>query len=209
MGKCIVFGDDGYVFGTPGSDSFHFKDDWCEPDRTVYAGAGNDRVQGSSQDDTVYGGSGCDVIYGNCGADTLFGGFDGDKINGGEGNDILVGGYGADWLTGGKGCDTFKFLSDIDSPACQRDIITDFKSGLDLIDLSMIDADSGDDADQAFNFVGQTEAPSIVANSVTWYYDPRACQTHVLADTDGDTGTAEIEIVLAGSATLKHADFVL
>jgi Ca2+-binding RTX toxin-like protein len=207
-GHRIVVDPDGTVHGTAKADIIHLYDSECDPSRTIYAGAGHDRVKGTDEDDLIYGGSGNDRIDGGRGADIIYGGFGKDTICGGKGNDTIIGGFGADFLSGGRGHDSFIFLSEIDSPPCQADTISDFESGRDRIDLSAIDANSNQTDDQAFNFVtGQTH--DVIANSVTWYYDPRSCQTYILADTDGDIATAEIEIALAGRVHLTQNDFIL
>lgn len=56
-----------------------------------------------------------------------------DKLYGGDGNDTLVGGEGADFLFGGAGADLFVFVP---SNTSERDVIGDFQTGLDKIDLS-------------------------------------------------------------------------
>jgi Ca2+-binding RTX toxin-like protein len=60
------------------------------------AGAGNDKITGSS----VYS-----TLFGNAGSDTLTAGGGGAALFGGEGNDSLVGGTGYDDLNGGDGAD--------------------------------------------------------------------------------------------------------
>lgn len=182
--------------------------DGCDPGRTIYAGAGRDCVDGTDGDDLIYAGSGNDRINGDRGADIIYGGFGRDTLHGGKGDDTIIGGFGADNLSGGKGHDSFIFLSEVDSPPCQSDTISDFESGCDRIDLSAIDANSIQIDDQAFTFVdGKTD--DVVANSVTWYYDAHSCQTYIRADTDGDISTAEIEIALAGKVLLTQDNFVL
>ncbi len=208
-GKRVTADPDGTVYGTSKDDTIRFSHDDCEPGRTVYSGAGNDYVKGTGQDDTIYGGSGRDKIFGNGGADTIFGGYGNDIIAGGKGNDILIGGYGADSLSGGKGHDTFIFLSTLDSLPCQRDHISDFETGRDKIDLSAIDSNTSQTGDQAFIFAGQQSAYAVVEHAVTWYYDPRSKHTYILADTDGDIHTAEMEIALAGKVNLTQVDFLL
>lgn len=208
-GHCIEIAPGGIVHGTRHDDFIWFRDDDCEPGRTVYAGAGCDFVKGTDRDDVIYGGSGKDKLYGHRGDDRLFGGSANDKIDGGKGNDVIAGGYGADILTGGKGSDTFVFLSEFDSLSCSRDIITDLNCHYDKIDLSAIDANAALSGDQGFIFAGPTDARCVEANSVTWYYDKDSDRTYILADTDGATAAAEIEIVLAGRVPLTHDNFVL
>lgn len=208
-GHCIAVDPDGTVYGTQNDDVIRFKSDHCDAGLTVYAGAGNDYVNGTDQNDAIYGGSGHDKIFGNNGADIIFGGFGTDKIDAGKGSDIVVGGYGADILTGGKGDDAFVFLSELDSLPCSRDIILDFESCDDKIDLSTIDASLSQIGDQAFAFAGQTDSYCVSENSVTWYYDRNSDRTYILADTDGTADTAEVEIVLVGKVTLTQDNFVL
>jgi Ca2+-binding RTX toxin-like protein len=76
-----------------------------------------------------------------------------DNITGTNGDDILMGGGGGDTLTGGRGADyligssdahdTFVYHNVNNSPAGNgRDIIVDFESNRDVIDLSPIDLGS-------------------------------------------------------------------
>ncbi|MBT0958603.1 M10 family metallopeptidase C-terminal domain-containing protein [Alphaproteobacteria bacterium KMM 3653] len=93
-----------------------------------------------------------DVLIGTTDADILYGGAGADGLHGDNGDDTLIGGSGADTLTGGAGADTFVFETMQDSPTA-GDVITDFDEGIDLIDLSAIDADLTQEGDQAFVFV--------------------------------------------------------
>lgn len=103
---------------------------------------GNDKLIGSSESDTLAGFSGKDTVKGNNGGDTIVGGTDNDKlygesggdlISGGKGNDLLDGGSGLNSLTGDQGNDTFHFSSQL--AAGNSSAITDFKSGVDTIEL--------------------------------------------------------------------------
>ena len=105
--------------------------------------------------------------------------------------------------------DAFVFLAAVGSPPIYVDTIPDFKPGSDKIDLAAIDANVDQTGDQAFHFVGQTDGHTVVENSLTWHYDPRSDQTYILADTDADTATAEVEIAVAGMVTLTQHDFIL
>ncbi|MGJ8521702.1 Serralysin A [Carnimonas sp. R-84981] len=80
------------------------------------------------------GGSGNDVLVGNDVA---------NHLEGGAGNDVLYGGLGSDTLAGGSGSDTFVYLDTAESTATDSDVITDFVSGEDLLDLSAITAAKG------------------------------------------------------------------
>ena len=84
------------------------------------------------------GGGGNDDLKGGGGADRLKGGAGFDTLNGGNGDDLLVGGEGDDGMTGGDGADLFRFgLGD----GAGRDVIADFETGLDAIELVGLTAD--------------------------------------------------------------------
>lgn len=75
-------------------------------DDKVYAGAGDDSVDGWNGRDTLYGEAGNDSLYGGRNDDTLVGGSGNDHLYGQDDNDILNGGAGNDELDGGYGQDT-------------------------------------------------------------------------------------------------------
>jgi Ca2+-binding RTX toxin-like protein len=85
---------------------------------------------------------GDDMITGGSGADWLDGHGDNDTIDGGGGNDVIIGNVGYDTLTGGEGADTFLYYSAWDGD----DIITDFESGKDKIDLTALGLTAAADA---------------------------------------------------------------
>ena len=59
-----------------------------------------------------------------------------NRIYGGYGKDTIYAGVGRDIMTGGPGADVFVFASSADAGlAAGRDMITDFTSGVDKIDL--------------------------------------------------------------------------
>ena len=101
---------------------------------------GTDSLHGNNGDDSLFGGNGIDYLFGDNGDDVLAGGRDGDFLFGGKGNDSLNGDEGNDWLfgdrgndilTGGVGSDVFSF-----SKASGNNVITDFVSGIDKINIS-------------------------------------------------------------------------
>ena len=89
--------------------------------------------------ENVDGGAGNDFINGNNSANTLNGGHGNDRLFGGSGNDVLIGGKGADTFNGGKGSDKYIGGSGADrfciDRGVGRDIITDYGTGNDRIDL--------------------------------------------------------------------------
>ncbi|MFB9984775.1 VCBS domain-containing protein, partial [Mesorhizobium kowhaii] len=159
-------------------------------------------------DDILYGNGGADSIFGLAGNDTLFGQGGSDTLNGGDGNDRLVGGVGPDTLTGGAGSDTFYYgptVTDSAPGAGNFDTITDFVHGVDKIDLSSIDANTGSGGDQAFLIGGSNIAT--VANTITW--SEAGGNTIVHVDVNGNT-TADLQITLTGVGLgLTASDFVL
>ena len=90
---------------------------------------GDDVYSATAGDDVVRGLAGNDQISGLGGIDTL---------DGGAGLDRLIGGAGADLLIGGADADSFVYTAASDSVAVARDVIQDFVSGIDRIDLSAL-----------------------------------------------------------------------
>ncbi|BCW90364.1 hypothetical protein sos41_35320 [Alphaproteobacteria bacterium SO-S41] len=89
------------------------------------------RINGDSNDNQIFGSTQEDALYGN------------------DGNDTITGGGGADLMWGGAGADTFAFPSFGDIPAYYNqnpgnpiysgDVIQDFQTGIDRIDLTGLD----------------------------------------------------------------------
>lgn len=73
---------------------------------------------------------------------TMIGSAAADVFIGGTGADIVLGGGGADLLTGGLGADIFRYAATSDSTAAAYDVITDFATGEDRIDLSALNTTS-------------------------------------------------------------------
>ena len=73
------------------------------------------------------------------GNSTLFGDEGNDHLIGGTGGDQLTGGVGDDTLTGGVGADTFIFNTAAEG--VEYDMITDFHSGVDVVQLDGVGAD--------------------------------------------------------------------
>ena len=143
-------------------------------------------------------------MTGNNGANLLRGMGGSDNIKGLDGNDVLDGGAGLDLLTGGAGADTFRFASASDSARGAADRIHDFLSGVDKIDLSAIDANTGTAANDAFTFVGSA-AFSGVAGQLR--YEVVGGLGNLYGDTNGD-GLADLHIVLTNGAPIVATDFI-
>ena len=96
----------------------------------AFGGDGDDQILGNAAANNFHGGRGDDNITGLWGDDVLLGDAGDDFLDGGEGRDWLSGGHGHDHLSGGEGHDVFAL-----SRGQGLDIITDFKIGVDLIEL--------------------------------------------------------------------------
>ena len=142
------------------------------------------------------------------GNDTLRGNAAGNRLDGGAGADVLQGDGGADILIGGAGADTFRYASLSDSGGTAVDHVTDFASGSDKIDLSMIDANSLLGGNQAFSWIGSNAFGGSGAASAG---ELRAYQSggdwFVEGDTNGD-GNADLVIQLTVTGALVQGDFL-
>ncbi len=227
VGDDIVTGAKGndLLFGGDGNDIFIFATgDGLD---TISGGSGTDKLQTIGRDVPITGAmlsniSGVEIIEGIAPGTRIIGGSAGetldlsgytlinvqnidgangnDIINGSAGNDKIFGGAGADTLTGFGGDDTFAYLAATHSAILTSDHITDFAAG-DLIDLSIVDANSRVVGTQAFNFIGSA-AFSNVAGEL------RAVAGLIQGDVNGD-GKADFQIILDNNYIATGADFLL
>lgn len=145
-------------------------------------GTGDDTLMGSVENNALTGAGGNDSLSGDAGNDMLSGGLGVDTILGGDGDDVLSGGWSGDRLTGGIGADTFVFTQR-DSLRTGADVITDFASISDHIDLSAIDANTLTLGNQAFTFIAAA-AFGHVAGELRLTTGTRFAQLQ--GDTNGD-----------------------
>ncbi len=160
-----------------------------------------DNLRGDASGNVLTGGGGWDRLYGRAGDDTLVGGNGADAIFGNQGADVLTGGSGAG-LT-----DRFIYFnaSETGVGAGNRDIITDFVSGEDRIELRRIDADVTQGFKQFFDFIGDAGFSNTAGEL---RYEQVGGNTIVQADRDGD-GAADLEIQLTGTIDLLASDFFI
>ena len=186
-------------------------------DNVIHGGGGNDTIGGSTGNDTLYGdggadairgGNGNDVLYGGDGNDTLngegnndtiFGGAGDDTLAGGDGIDVLDGEAGSNTLSGGSGVDRFVF-SVLDGG---KDTITDFRTGIDKIDLHLLDAISSTPGHDAFTFIGN--AAFSAAGQLHTFLDGGVFSLG--GDVDGD-GVADLVIALSGVTSIASSDIL-
>jgi Ca2+-binding RTX toxin-like protein len=218
------------LYGGAGNDSFLIAA-WQGAD-TIDGGTGIDTIRAASANVTLNWGSFSNIeaisangfanmrLVGSTGADRIdlsgigvdglsgiFGDAGDDLIIGSGGDDIIVGGAGADRLTGGAGADIFRYASTSESRVASGiDVITDFLSGQDKIDLSGIDAASTLAGKQIATFIG-ADAFHRVAGELR-FDTSNPDFTSVYLDVNGD-GRADFELTLAGHHTLHAADFIL
>ncbi len=169
---------------------------------SIKGGAGDDRVYGLDGDDWISGANGNDIIHAGSGN---------DRVIGGGGNDDITGRLGADVMSGNGGADTFRYYNPTDGvfdsglAQADRDVITDFKSGADLLDFSAMDANQTTEGDDAFVFLG-TDKFTGEAGELRYQLNNKV--TVVAGDVDGD-GKADFKIDLSGKVDLTELDFVL
>lgn len=178
----------------------------------ITGGYGADTISGDSGDDFIrgYGAAApspggtaslrdrdlADLLLGGSGNDTIEGGGGRDTIDGGTGDDRLVGGAGVDALTGGPGADRFVFAPtgatglppDTGQGEGNRDVVTDFRPGEDLLDLSGYPRDD---------------------LNVRWEYDAAGDRTIVTyEDPRGAAFFPDLQIELAGVRDLSLSDII-
>jgi Ca2+-binding RTX toxin-like protein len=146
-----------------------------------------------------------DMLTGDGLANTLIGQAGNDTLSGGGGNDILAGGRNGDVMTGGAGNDVFDFnaLSESSMGVVNRDVITDFDTNGDQIDLASIDAIAGG-VDDAFSFIGAAAFTDLGQVRVF----QQGGNTFIDVNASGDTAP-DMRIELTGLVALDAADFIL
>ncbi|MFL4557086.1 M10 family metallopeptidase [Yersinia kristensenii] len=139
---------------------------------------------------------------GGSGNDQLLGNNEVNVLAGGDGDDKLSGGNGADHLWGGKGNNTFIYHHIEDSLTTSADIIHDFNSGEDKIDLSPLIYGNEDIAlVDKFSFSGQTE--------IMQKYDEVKDITYLMVDFDNKLYEADMMIKLTGKHQLTLNNFII
>jgi serralysin len=169
---------------------------------------------------------------GNGLANSLTGNDLSNRLDGGAGDDRLTGGDGVDYLTGGAGSDVF--VGEINgskvtgkSGPISLDVVLDFVSGTDTIDLSGIDANTGVAGNQAFTLVNSAGPKNAGEISIRNFGNVNAAEAALGFDIDGvdgdspfagpvkvvlgnvDGGDADFAMVFLGTPDILVSDFVL
>ena len=167
---------------------------------------------------------------GGSGHDLLIGNQVGNRLIGNAGDDAFVGGDGVDYFTGGAGNDTF--FAEINATtvsskqgAISVDVVTDFRTGFDKIDLGLIDGNTTIGGDQGFvltkkgtgnagelyvksfgNLMAASKSLGIDLSGYEGSLQKSGHVTVVFGDVDG--GGADFAFVLVGAKSITLSDFV-
>ena len=225
-----------FLHGEAGSDRIFGEagNDWIMAgagDDTVVAGAGDDVIVGEQGDgndtyfgDDIGGGAGNDTLdlsaitanltvdLGNgllgrgsaystqSGSDVLWGI---ENVATGAGDDTITASNAVNVMEGGAGNDTFRFLS---TAAADGDTILDFEPG-DRLDLSGIDANTGQGGNQSFTLVN---GPLTGAAQLAVTYETRQDGDYTIVSGSVDANSdEEFRIELKGSHNLNAGNFSL
>jgi len=181
----------------------------------VTGGAGADSVSGGGAADSIAGAGGADTISGNAGNDTIIGG---------DGDDVIFGGAGKDTLTGDAGSDVFTYTAQTESFGATLDVITDFTTTVDKIDLSAFSGvdnsgaatSSGMSATDTLAFTsvvsdfGSAQLQCIAGdNTIQVVFDSSTNRVYADINDDGALNNNDLAITLTGVTTVVASDFVL
>lgn len=133
-----------------------------------------------------------ELVYGLGGADAING-------SGMSSNLWIVGGAGADTMTGGSGPNDYIYGATSDSTATAMDLITNFNTAADVIDLRGLGI--------SLNNAGRMSGSTLGADSVGW--QSSGGNTFVYVNTSGASErltAPSMKIELAGSLRLSSGD---
>ena len=181
----------------------------------AFTGDGNDAYNGGAGTDTLDLSRVLSAVNVNLSAGTASGAAIGndtlqsiENVVGGAGDDRITAGSGTNVLTGGLGHDVFAWLSTgAAGNGGNRDIILDFVKGVDLVNISAIDANSRLAGNQAFTLL-ETAGAAFTRVAGQMHYEHAAGNTIISGDINGD-GVADFQIQMAGIVTLSASDFSL
>jgi Ca2+-binding RTX toxin-like protein len=154
---------------------------------------------GTSTDLALTGNGGDNRIIGNDGDNELTGLAGVDSLMGGLGDDLLDGGTQRDTLNGEEGADTFFFATgDNAATTTGFDIVSDFVSGLDVIDLTSVGGSlaAGEYAEttagsDTFSAAKAAATAAMAGGTVSVVFVAATTNGWLFWDTDADLATAE------------------
>ena len=193
-----------------GRDTVRSDIDWTLGDNVEWLelqGSADLYGAGNGLDNVLKGNGGANFLVGEGGNDKIYAGAGDDQIYGNDGNDWLEGGAGKDWYIGGTGSDRFVFRDgDFGGTSFSTaDAIQDFGDAEgDRIHLSVVDANTTTEGNQAFTWLG-TSAFTGAAGELRYYQ--LNDMTYVIGDLDGD-GQMDFMIRLVGTHDLGTDDFI-
>lgn len=182
-------------------------------DDTIRGGNGNDTINGGSDNDSLFGDAGIDTLLGAAGNDLLDGGTGNDTLNGQSGSDTIIGGLGRDSLNGGTEADIFRFnFGDTTTNSTTIDVITDFTTGSDKIDLDFVNGgisaaaySEGLIATNSFTDA-LASAQAMLSGGKSVAFVAGSTDGWLFWDTNGD-GVIDQSILLKGVGSLGGFDF--
>jgi Ca2+-binding RTX toxin-like protein len=195
-------GGDDRLFGNEGNDQ-------------LSGGLGEDEIVGGRGDDTLTGGTGNDELCGGSGNDRLWGEAGDDILLGGSGDDQLVGSAGNDTLIGSSGRDRFIFESAGAFQANGLDLIRDFKSGEDKIQLGgenfpALQSIFGDGFSQANEFATVADDGAVATSAAEIVYSSGSGQLFYNANgAAAGLGDGAAIALFSNKPVLTASDFVI
>lgn len=174
----------------------------------VISGGYADRLYGDNRANGLYAGEGNDILDGRGGNDLLQGGLGRDTITGGTGADELWGKQ-RDFPGTDQARDIFVYRDWMESHALASDRIMDFDSTStqgknDLIDLRAIDANPQLTGDQAFRFIGDADFTSVGQVQVRFEGGDTILRANILGNL-----APELVIRVEGLHQMDAGDFLL
>lgn len=134
-------------------------------------------------------------VYGLAGNDTL----NGANMTG---NLWLAGGAGADTMTGGSGVNEYLYGAVSDSTASATDLITNFQTAKDLINLAGLGV--------SLTYAGKIHGSSLAADTIGWQSAKGSTSVYVNTSSGSESLSAtDMKIAMNGSLSLTSHNFVL
>lgn len=194
-GNDAIFAGNGndHILAYAGNDIIHGQNG----NDILTGGAGNDLIFGGNGHDILNGSDGADQLQGDAGDDRIFGGAGNDIIYAGDGNDRVDGGAGSDTVMGYSGRDVFIFTAS-DNFDGSRDVIRDFRSGEDVIDMSGL----------SLTYIGDAQFSGDGSGGQVRSYWTEQTARVLEVDLNGD-GQADLTISLGSIGPLTDSDLLL